>query len=196
MVAVDSQQDSFIASFATQRQRLVHHAGSLLSPDAKLDTGPDVVAKLSQMLVAALEVLKVAEEELLEERRRNATVQAAQQRRLAHQDVLFDRAPVALLLTTTDSTIRECNLAAAKLLGADARQLEGRQLVAMASREKQAAFREQVGHAVAMGTVSAWSFALEPVRNLPLMVTATVEVVDDPAVGVRALYWFLRPTNS
>jgi PAS domain S-box-containing protein len=191
--SLQSQED-FVASFAMQRQRLMYHAGTVLSPDAPLDAKPEVVSKLSQMLVAALEVLKVAEQELVEERRITATRKAADQRRMAHQQALFDLAPTALVLTTSDTTLRECSQKACALLGLDQRKLEGKQLIDMVPKAQQAAFREQLAHAIMGRSVAAWSFTLNLTRGLPVVVTASVEVIDDPAIGARALYWQLRPS--
>jgi hypothetical protein len=44
-----------------------------------------------------------------------------------------------------------------------------------------------------MKSVVAWSFTLDVQRNLPVVITATVETIDDPSVGARALYWNIRP---
>ena len=185
-------QEDFVASFAMQRQRLVYHAGTVLSPDGPLDAKPEVVSKLSQMLVTALEVLKVAEEELIDERRMNATRRAADERRIAHQQVLFDLAPTALVLTTSDTTLRECNRKACALLGVDQRKLEGKQLIEMVPKAQQPAFREQLAHAITVRSVVAWSFTLKLARGLPVVVSASVELVDDPAIGARALFWHVR----
>ena len=191
--SLQSQED-FVASFVMQRQRLMYHAGTVLSPDAPLDAKPEVVSKLSQMLVAALEVLKVAEQELVEERRITATRKAADERRMAHQQALFDLAPTALVLTTSDTTLRECNQKGRALFGVDQRQLDGKQLIDMVPKAQQPAFREQLAHAIMVRAVVAWSFTLNLTRGLPVVVTASVEVIDDPAIGARALYWQLRET--
>ena len=196
MQQIDPGQEDFVASFAMQRQRLMYHAGSVLSPDAPIEAKPESVSKLAQMLLTALEVLKVAEEELIDERRVNMTRQVADARRLAHQQLLFDRAPTALVLTTGDSSIREANLAACALLGVDRRQLEGKQVINMVPKAQQQVFREQLRHAIEIGTVAAWSFTLNLSRDLPTLVTASFEVIDDPAVGARALYWHLRKSGS
>ena len=188
-----TQTPDFVSSFSMQRQRLLHHAGSLLGSDApKAD--PTTVAGLTQALMTSLELLKVAEEELRTERRTSATLSAAQDRRLAHMTAMFDLAPAALILTTADTTIREANRAAATLLGRDAYDLAGVQLSHMVPKAQSEAFREQLALAIEMGTVLAWSFPLELRRTGRAMITATVSTIDDAAVGTRALYWTLRTT--
>jgi PAS domain S-box-containing protein len=151
-----------------------------------------VVTRLSQTLLTSLELLKLAEEQLVETRRVQATMEASLQRRLAHVGTLFDRAPVPLLLTTSDSTIREVNRAAASLLGRDSYSLAGEQLMRMVPREQQAMFRDQLGLALEMKEVVAWSFRLDLKRSLPVVVTARLEVIEDPAIGARAIYWNLQ----
>ena len=191
MQSFESSPQDFVASFALQRQRLLHHAGSLLGND-RVQSDPESLARLSQTLLTSLELLKVAEEELRDERRANATRQAAQDRRLAHLTSMFNRAPAALVLTTTDTTIREANLAAGTFFGRDGYRLQGSRLCEMVPRELQASFREQLGTALEMGAVAAWSFPIQLQRAGRIVATAAVSVIDDASVGTRALYWSLR----
>lgn len=188
----ESQQD-FVASFALQRQRLLHHVGSVLAADSAAEgDAATAVATLSPVLMTSLELLKVAEEELLEERRTNATRQAIQDRRLQHLTAMFDLAPAPLMLTTTDTTIREMNQAAASFFGRDAYSMSGMQLSQMVSKAQQATFREQLALALEIGRVETWSFTLDLQRSGSAAVVATVQQIDDAAVGARALYWNIR----
>jgi PAS domain-containing protein len=186
--------DDFVASFSFQRQRLLAHAGALLGTSSNGERpDPESVAKLAQTVVSSLEILKVAEEELVDERRRHATLEEAVTRQNAHLRAMFNLAPTPLLLTTADTSIREVNGAAAKLLGLDADRLEGRQLSSFVPRSQSAFFREQLAHMIEVKSVVAWSFTLDVQRNLPVVVCAGVDTIDDPAVGARALYWNIRP---
>jgi PAS domain S-box-containing protein len=193
---VSSSSDDFVASFSFQRQRLLSHAGTLLtaSPN-EVAADSAAVSRLTQTLVASLEFLKVAEQEMVDERRRHATVEDAQTRQAAHYQALFDLAPTPLLITTTDTSIRDLNAAAARLLGLEPSQVDGRQLSSMVPRAQAAAFKEQLGHMLEIGSVAAWSFTLDVQRNLPVVISATVEIINDPAVGARALYWNIRPVT-
>lgn len=194
MQTINQAEDNFVASFAMQRQRLLHEAGSVLCETPAPEKSADAIGKLSQMLVTALEVLKVAETEIVDERRRAASERASQQRRLDHLDAMFNLAPTPLILTTADSTIRECNRAAASLFGVDQYRLAGKPIGDMVPRQLQAEFREQLALAVQVGSVAAWSFRINLTRSVdPIDVTAAVEVIDDAAVGTRALYWNIRP---
>lgn len=191
MQSSQAQGDDFVASFSFQRQRLVYHANALLLPN-EADGKPEKGAELAQALVASLEVLKVAEEELRDERRRAASLMEAQERRLAHAEALFEHAPTALMLTTADTSIRQINAAASRLVGGDQHRLAGKQLLALIPRDNQPAFREQLAHVIAIQKVAAWSFTIQPQRQAAVVVSAAVDIIDDPAVGARALYWSLR----
>ena len=179
----------FVATFASQRQRLLHHADSILK---EAPAGDSPTTRLSQMLLTSLELLKVAEEELREEQRTAAMRSMVQERRVAHLMALFNYAPICLVLTTLDTTIREANNAAAALLGWDSHALEGRRVIDMIPGEQRSGFREQLAHAVEVGNVAAWSFRLDVRRTVPAVVSASVRLIDDAAVGTRALYWSLR----
>jgi PAS domain S-box-containing protein len=189
-----SRGDEFLASFTYQRQRLLAHAGALLGePQTAGATDPARVSRLAQTVVSSLEVLKVAEQEFVDERRRHATLEESMGRQISHFRAMFDLAPTPLLLTTTDTTIREANASASNLIGLDAHALEGQQLSSMVSRTQYEAFREQLQHVLEMKSVAAWSFTLHVQRNVPVVVCATVDTIEDPAVGARALYWNVRP---
>lgn len=190
MQNIDSQvAHDFVATFALQRQRLLHHADGILN---ETPAGDSPTTRLSQMLLTSLELLKVAEEELREEQRTGVMRNTVQERRIAHLMALFDYAPACLVLTTLDTTIREANKAAAALFGWDSHALQGRRVIDMVPGEQRSGFREQLGHAVEVGNVAAWSFRLDVRRTLPAVVSASVRVIDDAAVGARALYWSLR----
>ena len=190
MQTIDNPEHEFVSSFALQRQRLLHHADAILGADAPKDP---VVSQLSQTLLTSLELLKVAEEELRDERRTSATRSLVEERRIAHLTALFEMAPAALLLTTTDTTIREANQSAASLLGQSQYQLFGQQLSGMVPAPLRAGFREHLAHAIEIGTVAAWSFQLDLHRAFPAVMSASVRLIDDTTMGTRALYWNLRP---
>ena len=185
----------FVASFSVHRQKLLHHAAAILPAEGGAVPDAGRLSKLSQTLVASLELLKVAEEELAEERRRNEASSSAAEKRIAHLRMLFDRAPSALLLTTMDTSIREVNPAAGSILNQDPHRLEGKSLQSLVPAAQVAAFRKELAQVIEMSRVAAWSFTLERRGNLPIPVTASVDVIDDEALGTRALYWNIRPSS-
>src|ERR1700754_4159452 len=86
-----AEEQDFVVSFALQRQRLLHHVSGLLGQPAAPTDSP-VITQLSQTLMAALELLRVAEQELNDDRRTTATTGAAQRKHLLHLQALFDLA--------------------------------------------------------------------------------------------------------
>jgi PAS domain S-box-containing protein len=190
MQTIDNPEYEFVSSFALQRQRLLHHADAILGGEPPADP---MVTQLSQTLLTSLELLKVAEEELRDERRTSATRSLVEERRIAHLTALFEMAPTPLLLTTTDTTIREANQSAGALLGRNPPLLTGLQLSDMVPAPQRVGFREHLAHAIEIGTVAAWSFTLEVQRSFPTVMSASVRLIDDAAMGTRALYWSLRP---
>jgi PAS domain S-box-containing protein len=186
-----AQEQDFVVSFSLQRQRLLHRVSGLLDQERLPESA--AVTQLSQTLMTSLELLKVAEEEVRNERRTNATVQAAQERRLSHLQALFEFAPIALVLTTADTTIREANQAAARFFGQDAHQLTGAQLSHMVPRAQQTGFREQLAHVIEAGEAAVWRFTVELPRSAPAIVSCAVNLITDASVGTRALYWSIQP---
>lgn len=191
MLNADTAKQDFLSSFAQQRQRLLHHAGPILTQELTT-ADPQVLTRLSQTLLTSLELLKVAEEKLAELRRENAASEESFERRLAHASMMFELAPTPLLLTTSDSTIREVNRAAANLLGREPSALAGTPLLEFVPRDQQAKFRDQLALALELKQVNAWSFRLDVKRSAPVMVTTCLELIEDPGTGARALYWNFR----
>jgi PAS domain-containing protein len=103
--------DDFVAWFALQRQNLLRRASSLLTQEPLPPAG-DAHDGLPHILLTALELLKAADEGLLNDRRERAHERSRIEREPAHARSLFRRAPAALFLTTSDTTIRELNDAA------------------------------------------------------------------------------------
>jgi PAS domain S-box-containing protein len=180
-----SAPPQFIASLAMQRQRLTQHAGDALMSGPGGAVAPDAVDRLSQAFLSSLELIKATEEEL---REMHALLEETRSAR-ARAELLFDRAPAALVLTTTDTTIRSANRAAAALLGRESSQLLGREVRAMVPASQRRGFKEQLAHVIAAGEASAWSFDIEPGNNVPMTVKAVVNVIDDPVGPQRSLFW-------
>jgi PAS domain S-box-containing protein len=183
--------DDFVAAFAQQRQVLLHRASSIISSPQVAQS--DSHQNLSQMLLSALEVLKVAEEELRDERRERETERTKLLRQAAHARALFYAAPTALFLTTSDTTVREVNEAGAKLLRRPIEELAGQQLWMLVARSTRDTFREELEHVIKLGSVAAWSFTFERRSDVPVVVKASVRVDIDPGTEARALYWHIQP---
>lgn len=197
----DSTNDpalDFLTTFSAQRQRMLGHAARVLTqgPDSWApETGDDAPRPLSAMLLASLEELKVAEEELMRQHEAFESTRAGLSGERDRFRMLFENAPTALLLTDPVGSIHEVNRAAATLFGRDAYYLERKPLAALVPAEERAAFRHALGRiALARGTTD-WRFTIQRHRDMPVQVRAGVSIVADPRFG-SALYWHLEPMDS
>ncbi len=184
---------SFLAEF---RHTLLHEAaGVLLEPAAQnAQFRIDAYPRLAAMLAAALEQLRVADEEL---RRRDREYRVGEEewvRRVARERVLFEESPALLLVSDTAGTILDANRAVCELLGCDAEQLDRTPLAEFVPRPERTAFRNGLTHLLAAGRVDDWRFRIAPRRDVPLEVSATVAIVPyaNRQVGTAALCWYLR----
>lgn len=188
----------FLASFAAQRQRMLGHAAKVLTqaPESWAGDGGDETPRpLSAMLLASLEELKVAEEELMRQHEVFETARAGLSGERDRFRMLFDNAPAALLLTDPVGSIHEVNRAAATLFGRDSYYLERKPLAALVPAEERAAFRVALGRiAIARGATD-WRFTIQRPREMPVHVRAGVSIVADPRFG-SALYWHLEPVTA
>ena len=193
MQAIDRpQEQDFVTTLASQRTRLLHHAGdALLSAPANAPK-PEQFDRLSQAFMTSIELIKAAETEM-EQFKRLVAESRAQRARF---EALFDLAPAALVVTTTDTTIRSANRAAGALLGRAPAELLGRDLTSMIDRSQTRGFREHLSHMIAAGQASRWSFSINPAGRLPMVVTAAVNLFDDPVIEQRNLYWTLAVALS
>ena len=183
----------FVAVLAQQRQRLLHHAGTLLTPDDPSRLPTENVPKITQCLATSLEELKVAEEELFDQHLKNEATRAEQERRISYFKALFHHAPTPLVLTTTDGSIRATNAAASALVMRDAYRLEGKPLTALVPAESRSEFRRQLSLVAQTGGVSNWCFTLLRHADSPIRVQASIELLPAEIVGARAFYWHIQP---
>jgi PAS domain S-box-containing protein len=206
MTQLNEQAPEFLATFTRQRQQLLHHAGAILTtlPErGAVDGLADVASspaegspKWTQLLVTSLEELKVAEEEMLEQHLEILSTRGELERMVTYYKALFDLAPSALLLTTTEGSIRACNRAATSLLMRDTYHLEGKPIPAIVPREHRSEFRQQLSRLSVTVGVSNWRFTVERPTDSPLEVTAAVHMIPSALTGSAALYWHVRAVES
>lgn len=188
----------FLASFAAQRQRILGHAAHVLNehPDlAAVVDAADAPRPLPSVLLASLEAMKVAEEEL---RRQFEIVESTRVTLTSERDRfrnLFENAPAALMLTDPVGSIHEVNRAAAALLGRDAYHLERKPMPALVPPEERATFRHALGRIAITRGATDWRFTIQRQRDMPALVRAAVSIVADSRFG-SALYWHLEPVQS
>jgi len=189
--------DDLITTFAQQRQVLLKHTAEVLGADSatvsRHDSGRE--EQLSAILMSSLEVLKVAEEELLERTEALADLRTDLEQRLRGEHQLFEQAPVCLLVTDIYGVISDANQACVTLLRRDRQALAREQLAGFILPEERRRFREGLGRIVAAEGVSDWRLLLVRPTDAPLAVSAAVRVIKATATtdgnGLRLL-WSIR----
>ena len=131
-------------------------------------------------------------------RHRHLELPEARQRlqgRLDRYRSLFERAPVAYLVTDRLGVVTEANRHAADLLGTDQRALTGRPLSAFVAGDDRAGFQDRLRR-LGDGGAKAWELALQPGRGGPHLAAVAVEAVPAGRDGVVELGWTLREAET
>ena len=196
---VRSDADEMVTVLARSRYGLLERANALLSAS---ETPPalehaDALPGIASLLMTALEELKVAEEEL---RAQNALLE--QQRadvdeRVRYFRQLFLYTPAPAIITDVYATIRDVNLAAARLLRRDAKHLDRKPIVSLMPANRREEFRRQLARAALADDVLDWRITLNRTGDIPVDVHAHVSLVPDVgATGRGMLYWLLRVADT
>ena len=186
--------DDLVTAFAQQRQVLLKHTADLLCGEPLGMRQPvEREAKLSAILVASLEELKVAEEELLERTEALADLRDEQEQRVHATRQLFELAPVCLLVTDCYGNILDANRACQLVLKRNMTSLERQPLARFIPTDDRRSFRDGLTRLVETEGVSDWRLQLIPPTDAPVVVTAAVQVVrrSDGPQGTQ-LFWALR----
>jgi PAS domain S-box-containing protein len=135
-----------------------------------------------------LEVLRVAQEQLVEARERLDSVQGELTKQYEKYWELFDAMPDAYVVTKQDSSILEANRAAAELFNVSQRFLVGKTLSVFVCQDRSAFLR-------ALQSLSEdtrpkeLSFRLRPRERAPFDVAATVRV------DAGSIRWVVKPID-
>jgi PAS domain-containing protein len=194
MRSSETPPPAFLATFSRQRQQLLTRVSESLFPDQAVAPDAARAEALGQCLLTSLEELKVAEEEMLNQQLELLSMKAESDRAITYWRTMFDLAPVALMLTTSDAVIRATNQSAAEMLTRDVYHLEGKPFSAIVNQAMRAEFRAQLKHVVAAGGVEAWSMVLDRKTREPIRVEAKVQLIPSALTGTPAMYWAFRPT--
>jgi PAS domain S-box-containing protein len=159
--------------------------------DGKADVARDGHAEL----IAALEELNIAEEELrsqhdaLLDAHRNLEVERGRYR------TLFHSSPDPYLVTDERGTIEEANAAAGELLGIESSKLTNKSLMPYLDADARRGFYTQLGNlGDAGGKLDKWVLTIASRDGRAIPVEATVSV-DSGADGKATLCWSLRDTS-
>ena len=148
-----------------------------------------LLAKSLTELGTALEEVRVAQEQLIENRSRMELLQDELRRQYEKYWQLFDEMPEAYVVSRPDSTIVEVNKAAAQLLNVSQRFLIGKTLSVFVCEDR-AAFLSTSARAAAAPEPLDVSIKLRPRERAPLTVRARVSGDEG------TLRWILRPATA
>ena len=132
-----------------------------------------------------IEEVRVAQEQIVDQRQRMEALQEELRRQNARYWQLFDEIPQPYVVTRPDSTIVEVNRAAAELLNVSQRFLAGKALSVFVCEDR-SGFLSRVAELVAQRSESRFQLKVRPRERAPMNVTALARADE---AGVR---WHLR----
>ncbi|MGZ3331020.1 MAG: ATP-binding protein [Gemmatimonadaceae bacterium] len=142
--------------------------------DVELADVPSKKRNNREELLATIEELRLTEEEL----RVRSEALAASRNALVEEQIkyreLFDFAPEAYLTTDLYGTIRDANVAAGRLLGADPKALVGKALPSFFEESARKEFPHQLDQLWDRDTLDDWELVLHPRHGADTSVCATV----------------------
>jgi len=177
--------NSFELQLATAMQRF-----GTLQRRVHADSGEssNLVARALHELERALEELRVAQEQLVDNRARMEHLHAELAQQYRKYAELFDEMPQPYIVTRGDSTITEANKAAAELLNISPRFLIGKALSVFVS-ENRAQFLQDCTRIVDLSSTDL-KLRIRPRERAPMDVVATVRGSSE------SLRWVLRPIGA
>jgi PAS domain S-box-containing protein len=135
-----------------------------------------------------LEVLRVAQEQLVEARERLDNVQGELTKQYEKYWELFDAMPDAYVVTKADSSILEANRAAAELFNVSQRFLVGKSLSVFVCQDR-SAFLHALQSLAEDTRPMELSFRLRPRERAPFDVSATVRA------DAGSIRWVVKPID-
>lgn len=196
---VRSDSGEVVTVLARCRYGMLERANTLLStPETQpeLDRSAALPGVVS-LLMTALEELKVAEEELRAQNSRLEEQRADVDERVRYLRQLFLYTPAPAIVTDVYASIRDVNLAAARLLRRDAKFLDRKPIASLMPANRREEFRKQLSRVAVADDVLDWHITLNRTGDLPVDVHAHVSLVPDVgATGRGMLFWLLRPTDT
>lgn len=139
-----------------------------------------------QELSTALEEIRVAQEQIVENRFRLEQMQVELQRQNERYWQLFDEIPAPYVVTRADAAITEANKAASELFNVSQRFLVGKALTVFVCEDR-AGFLTRLDQISSHQSPLEFELKLRPRERAPLRITARV---NGDANGLR---WLLQP---
>jgi PAS domain S-box-containing protein len=141
---------------------------------------------------ATVEQLRTAEEELREQNEELDEARFQLEKERTRYQQLFEFAPDAYLVLDANGTIRDANLAAARLLNYPAASLAGKPLLLFVPLEDRLAFRTRLTSLLDSDDTHEWEFRLLPRKRTPFDAGMTIAVERNPSRRAIALRCQLR----
>src|SRR5438477_171301 len=181
---IGTKIDNTRAAFERLRERVVVR---------EAPRGRDVLEEV----MAAIEELEVAAEELREQNDQLSQASLAVEATAHSYRDLFDEAPDAFVVTTLDGTIRDANRRAADLLGvACTRLLVRKPLFLFVDAEQRRTLRGFVAELGRQSGVRRMELQLRPRLGPAVRVVAEVSSVRDAGSGRQQLSWILHDLSE
>jgi PAS domain S-box-containing protein len=152
--------------------------------DAESGKGSNLLARALDEIEKALEELRVAQEQLVENRARLDQMQSELTAQYEKYWELFNEMPQPYVVTKADTTITEANEAAAELFNVSQRFLCGKTLSLFVC-ENRTGFLQAVDRAAGVPDVTEMTVRIRPRERGAIDVAAKVR-------GGKALRWVLR----
>jgi PAS domain S-box-containing protein len=144
----------------------------------------------------AVEELHMAEEELIRQNEElAATRRLAEAERYRYQE-LFEGAPDGYIVTNAQGVVEEANRVAAALLQASPKLLSGKPLVTQVAETERKAFHALLNQMATSRRVQGWELTLQGRRQEPIVVSVTVETVQNPDNAPHVLRWQMRDISD
>ena len=152
--------------------------------------------KIQIQLIAALEELGVAEEQLRVQHA--ALLQALKELEIERERYhsLFDSAPDPYIVTDSHGSFEQANAAAAQMLGVAASELRSQSLGAFLPPQAQSEFRTQLAAIVMKGGTDSWPLEIKGSDGRVIPVEATVSVLRSSDSNQPSLSWFFRDMSA
>ncbi|HEU4564087.1 MAG TPA: PAS domain-containing protein [Gemmatimonadaceae bacterium] len=167
----------------------------------RLDRGetvpPDALAGGEVSARVRLQELQAVREEI---RLRRDALQLARESlgraRAAADESFFEAAPLALLVTDANGTIRRANVAAGEMLGRAPRRTTGKPLVLFVAAEERRGFRLALARTCEAADAQEWPMALAP-RGAPRReARVTARAIRGGDGRPSAIYWAMREESE
>jgi PAS domain-containing protein len=195
MTELDVGAARFATTLESHRLQMLQQASmAICSPGVlPLTEQFDAVPRLSALLTASLEELRVAAEEISHQEEALAEWRADTERQLSHYRMLFEVSPIPSLVTDRNSDIREVNTAMCALLRLGPDSLYRRPLAAHVARAERQGFVAGLARLALTNGASNWLISLERHGDAPIAASASVTLLPDRAVGSASLLWHFHP---